>query len=141
MVVDLMLLNVCKFSTVLLYFVVFTIFILLLDGYGPSGRRDFDNTTRTIVFKAGSRNGASISVNIPVIDDDIQETQEGFIILLDVNESHTSRSQVALNLDQRTALGRIFDNDRKHSVIIITQISLSSPCSFLFWIHSRGVYI
>ena len=66
-----------------------------------------------ITFKAGSRNGASIAVNIPVLDDSIQESTEGFIIVLDVNTSLTWSSQVAFTRNLRTALVKIIDNDRK----------------------------
>ena len=66
-----------------------------------------------ITFKAGSRNGASIAVNIPVFDDSIQESTEGFIIVLDVNTSLTWSSQVAFARNLRTALVMIIDRDRK----------------------------
>ena len=78
------------------------------------------------MFKAGSKNGASIAVNIPVLDDDIQETPEGFIILLDVNKSQTLSGHVTFTASKRTALAIITDNDRKHSLIIMQKLIILS---------------
>ena len=84
-----------------------------LDDYGPSGKKDFDNTTKEIIFKAGSKHGASITVDIPVFDDAVDEPLEGFILVLDVDTSRTKSTQVSFNRILRTTLVKIVDNDRK----------------------------
>ena len=66
-----------------------------------------------ITFKAGSRNGASVAVKIPVFDDNTQESTEGFIIVLDADEPLTRSSEVVFTGSLRTALVKIIDNDRK----------------------------
>ena len=86
--------------------------LTILDEFSPSGRRDFDNTPRTIVFRP--RGTTSQMVQFPVFDDAIDEEQEGFIILLDVDESHTDHGSVFFTECLRVALVMIFDNDRKH---------------------------
>ena len=84
-----------------------------LDEYGPSGKKDFDNTTKEIIFKAGSKHGASISVAIPVFDDAADEPLEGFILVLDADTSLTKSTQVSFTRRLRTALVKIVDNDRE----------------------------
>ena len=91
-------------------FLVITIFNL--DEFGPSDKRDFDNSTKAIVFRPGGP--SSQMVQFPVFDDTVNEYIEGFIIVLDVDEPQTDSSQVSLNPELRTTLGRINDNDRKH---------------------------
>ena len=83
----------------------------LLDVVG--GRLDFDNTSRTIVFRAGGPVSQSQTVDFPVFDDAVDEVVEGFIIVLDADEPLTMSNQVAFIRNLRTALGRIIDNDRK----------------------------
>ena len=77
------------------------------------GKIDFDNTSKTIVFRAGGPVSQSQTVNFPVFDDAVDEAPEGFIIVLDADEPLTMRSQVAFTRNLRTTLGRINDNDRK----------------------------
>ena len=81
-----------------------------LDEFGAHGRRDFDNTTRSIVFRPGDC--SSQAVNFPVFDDNVDEAAEGFIIVLDTEEP-TKSSQVTFTSGLRTTLGRIYDNNRK----------------------------
>ena len=90
-------------------FLVITIFNL--DELGPSGRRDFDNSTKAIVFRPGGP--TSQMVQFPVFDDAVNEAAEGFIIVLDIDEFQTDRSQISFTENLRTTLGRINDNDRK----------------------------
>ena len=86
--------------------------IFNLDELGPSGSRDFENSTRAIVFRPGGP--TSQMVQFPVFDDVVSEETEGFIIVLDVDEPQTDRNQVLFNAGMRTTLGKINDNDRKH---------------------------
>ena len=77
----------------------------------PTGRRDFDNATRTIVFTP--EGPTSQTVQFPVFDDSINEETEGFIIVLDIDESKPNRGKIEFEDKLRTTLGRINDNDRK----------------------------
>ena len=83
----------------------------LVDESGVNGRRDFDNMTIKIVFTPGG--DTSIPVYFPVLDDAVDEAQEGFIIVLDADEPLTMRSEVAFTRSLRTTLARINDDDRK----------------------------
>ena len=97
------------------------------DDPNPGGRRDFNNTVRTVTFLPNSGAGAEQIVRFPVYDDDIDEDPEGFIIVLDVDSMRTN-VDVAFTNGLRTALGRINDDDRKslHMQLshIITMFSL-----------------
>ena len=99
------------------------------DDPNPGGRRDFNNTVRTVSFLPNSGVGAERIVNFPVYDDVIDEDPEGFIIVLNVDSS--TAVDVAFNPELRTALGRINDDDRKSlhmqlSHNIVTTLSLYS---------------
>lgn len=85
----------------------------LSDESVSSGRRDFDNRATTITFRRGSGNGATKSVHIPVFDDATDEVVEGLIIVLEVDESRNENHQVKLTPNLRTAIGKIYDDDRK----------------------------
>ena len=109
-----------------------------------AGKIDFDNTSRTIVFRAGGPVSQCQTVKFPVFDDTVDEATEGFIIVLDADEPLTMSNQVAFTRNLRTTLGRINDNDRRQFVLIIIQnatYTLLSLYSILLWVHTNGVYI
>lgn len=78
------------------------------------GRKDFNNTTLELVLKAGITRD-DYTVSIPVTRDDINEAQEGFMIVMRANEEKSSVEDVK-NLQYRdngVTLGIIDDDDRE----------------------------
>ena len=82
----------------------------------PSGKKDFSNTAQRIMFPAGSINGFIQSTTFEVLNDDIDEYVEGFILVLDVD---TSRTAIVVNFSpsKRTALVNIYDDDREDNAL------------------------
>ena len=66
------------------------------------------------MFTPGGEVKRSITVDFPVFDDVVDEASEGFIIVLDADESMTMPDEVAFTNRLRTTLVRIRDDDRKH---------------------------
>ena len=52
------------------------------------------------------------NASVPIVDDDINEPEELFIIVLSVGSS-IDRDGITFNEDRRSSLCRIFDNDGK----------------------------
>lgn len=78
------------------------------------GRKDFNNTTLELVLKAGITRD-DYTVSIPVTRDNINEAQEGFMIVMRVNEGKSNVEDVK-NLQYRdngVTLGIIDDDDRE----------------------------
>ena len=76
----------------------------------PTGRLDYDNVPRTVTFQPDS-NTNEMKVNISIIDDGINEGEEGFVLVLQQEEAEESD-----NVDLTTrnvTLIRITDNDCK----------------------------
>ena len=48
-----------------------------------------------------------------MFDDAVDEEVEGFIIVLEVDVGRTGNHQVTLTPNLRTAIGKIYDDDRK----------------------------
>ena len=82
----------------------------LLPWYVLRGCRDESVAARRIMFPAGSINGFIQSTTFEVLNDDIDEYVEGFILVLDVD---TSRTAIVVNFSpsKRTALVNIYDDD------------------------------
>ena len=76
-----------------------------------SGTGDFESFSQTIVFQASS-GYFQASVVVEIADDDVNEAEEAFVILLvpDLNRSNSS-DLLDLQLTNGTALGVIEDND------------------------------
>ena len=92
------------------------------DDSTSNGKRDFNNSPQKVTFSAGSEEGATISVNIEVLDDNIDEYVEGFILVLYVDTAQTSIG-ISFTPSKQTALVRIYDNDRKfHCIGIISRL-------------------
>ena len=76
-----------------------------------TGRVDFNDSVHCITIPAG-RKVDDIRVCIPITDDDIDEADEGFVVLVEV-DFNDSRAQ-SVDLSSRNAtLARIDDNDGK----------------------------
>ena len=81
-----------------------------------TGRVDFNDSVHIVTVPAGQRVD-DITVDIPIIDDDIDEADEGFVILLEAVDP-----AVAPFVDlstHNTTLGRIYDNDSKLLLYIL----------------------
>ena len=79
-----------------------------------NGKRDFDNTIRTVVVPAGD-GVVDQQVLIPIINDRINEANEGFLLVVRANEARSNPSDLA-NVrykDEGVTLLRITDDDRK----------------------------
>ena len=82
----------------------------LFKSYTGNGEAvDFNDTTQLATF---TPNGPSeLLVEIPVFDDEVDEADEGFVMMLELEESLLSGS-VDLSLRNLTFV-KIVDNDRK----------------------------
>ena len=77
---------------------------------------DFNDSVHIVTVPAGQR-VEDINVDIPIFDDDIDEADEGFVLLLEVVDPAVAPF---VDLSSRNAsLGRIDDNDGKHSTHIV----------------------
>ena len=75
-----------------------------------TGRVDFNDSVHIVTVPAGQR-VEDIDVFIPITDDDINEADEGFVVLLEVVDPAVAPF---VDLSTRNAtLGRIDDNDGK----------------------------
>ena len=84
----------------------FSLFFLII-----SIGSDFDNNPSTGIFYAAS-SSPNITVSIPITDDEINEPEEGFMVMLEV-ASAVDPDLVALSV-RSTALCRIHDDDGKN---------------------------
>ena len=73
-------------------------------------RNDFDNAIQEVIFEPSQGISEQI-ITINLVDDIINEAQEGFYIMMDVIESGPT-DQITL-VRNGIALVRINDNDRK----------------------------
>ena len=81
-----------------------------------TGRVDFNDSVHIVTVPAGQR-VYDITVNILIFDDEIDEADEGFVLLLEVVDPAVAPF---VDLSTRNAsLGRIDDNDGKHSTHIV----------------------
>ena len=89
-----------------------------------TGRVDFNDSVHIVTVPAG-RKVEDISVDIPIFDDDIDEADEGFILLLEIVD-HAVAPFVDLST-RNASLGRIDDDDCKSESVshIILMISVS----------------
>lgn len=79
-----------------------------------SGRRDFErNVTTNLTFGSGSRNEERL-IHIPLVDDNINEADEGFLLVIEIQDSGspTTSDDITLVRDG-IALIVIADNDRE----------------------------
>ena len=75
-----------------------------------TGRVDFNDSVHIVTVPAGQR-VEDINVDIQIFDDEIDEADEGFVILLEVVDPAVAP---VVDLSTRnTSLGRIDDNDGK----------------------------
>ena len=82
-----------------------------------TGRVDFNDSVHIVTVPAG-RKVEDFTLDIPIFDDDIDEADEGFVLLLEVVDPAVAPF---VDLSTRnTALGRIDDND----------------CKFLCYLHT-----
>ena len=90
------------------------------------GRVDFNDSVRIVTVPAGQR-VEDITVDIPIIDDEIDEASEGFVILLEVVDPAVAPF---VDLFTRNAsLGRIDDNDSKcicYQTVMLCSLNFSS---------------
>lgn len=90
----------------------------LLPQSVEDGKMDFNNISQTVTFEP-SLSQVQESVTINLIDDSINEAEEGFVIVIQVVEIG-SVDQQGLILDRNgVALVRITDNDRKLNTILL----------------------
>ena len=92
--------------------VLMCILLLIFLSDNPPSQVDFDKTVRNLTFPGGTTFGTSKGVAFPIIDDDIHEQAEGFIIVLDVGQS-TTNAAVTYTSNLRTTLARINNIDRE----------------------------
>ena len=77
---------------------------------GEGTRNDFDNAVQQVIFEPNPANSEQ-SVSINLVDEFINEAQEGFYVMIEVMQSGPTD---AINLVRNgIALVRINDNDRK----------------------------
>ena len=101
-----------------------------------TGRVDFNDSVRIVTVPAGQR-VEDITVDIPIIDDDIDEADEGFIILLEVVDPAVAPS---VDLSTRnTTLGRIDDNDSKLLLYIFVTYDQSGSWQAVWPVQSCGM--
>ena len=84
-----------------------------------NGRRDFDNTPQTLVMTAGV-DTIDQRVIIPVIDDRINEANEGLMLIVRATKNSSDALDVA-NLeyiDEGVTLLRITDDDRMFTITV-----------------------
>lgn len=79
----------------------------------PSGRQDFVQATTTITFTPSS-SSEDIDVTIGLVDDAISEEDEGFYVILEVNETTIDQRDLAeLEIFRNITLAIIDDDDGK----------------------------
>ena len=87
-------------------------------------RVDFNDSVHIVTVPAGQR-VEDITVDIPIIDDDIDEADEGFVILLEVVDPAVAPF---VDLSTRNAtMGRIDDNDGKLLLYILVTNEGAGP--------------
>ena len=75
-----------------------------------TGRVDFKDSVHCVTVPAG-RKVEDITVCIPICDDEIDEADEGFVVVLELKDP---AKDISVDLSTRNAtLGRIDDNDGK----------------------------
>ncbi len=87
----------------------------------PEDRRDFNNTSLSVIFQPDERGDkiSTVSVSIPVVDDVIDEAIEVFVsTIIDVQ---ASRREV-VSTARISTLGSIQDNDGSYSAKFSTQL-------------------
>lgn len=95
----------------------------MTDEPGPTGRRDFNGNPIDIVFPPSSGN---VDMNIAgiLIDDEINEAQEGLIVRIEIMTIGQADMQQLRNSTRDTALIRIVDNDGVSASLIAHALSL-----------------
>ena len=93
-----------------------------------SGHVDFNDSTQYITFFPFDNYK---TVHISIFDDEINEAEEGFMILLELVDSNLADSVDLLS--RNCTLGRIDDNDRKYFLFfcILKSVLLNS---YVHWI-------
>ena len=77
------------------------------------GLQDFNSTEKIFTF-APSVDRESVDISIGLVDDEIDETEEGFLVVFSVDESASDSRDVAnLQVLQDVTLAVIVDDDRK----------------------------
>ena len=105
------------------------IVVMIIKLYTPTGYDDFDSTPLNAIFPS---TGASDSVNsvelyIPIVDDDIDESDEQvFIIFLELINAINNR----IKINQNVSICKIIDNESKFMLI-------NSGVYFLQFLHAH----
>ena len=92
---------------------------------------DFNESTQYITFSSSNANN-DITVYIPIFDDEINEADEGFMILLELVDSNLADSVDLLS--RNCTLGRIDDNDRKYLLLFAAILKSVLLNSYVHWI-------
>ena len=92
---------------------------------------DFNDSTQYITFTPSNANN-DITVYIPIFDDEINEAEEGFLILLELVDSNLADSVDLLS--RNCTLGRIDDNDRKCLLLFAGILKSLLLNSYIHWI-------
>lgn len=78
-----------------------------------NGRRDFDNTIREVIVRATTTRDDYTAV-IPITLDLINEADEGFMVVMRVNEDRSNAEDIQnLNYTRGVTLAVIRDDDRE----------------------------
>ena len=92
---------------------------------------DFNDSTQYITFTSSNVND-DITVYIPIFDDEINEADEGFMILLELVDSNLADSVDLLS--RNCTLGIIHDNDRKCLLLFAGILKSVLLNSYIHWI-------
>ena len=85
----------------------FSFYRFSTDGSTAQSPGDFSNTVSTVIFKAGDSNGAEQYGIVPIINDQIVEATESFVIRLTSIDSGLTPASFS------SATINIIDNDSK----------------------------
>ena len=73
-----------------------------------AGIKDFANTPKTVTF---SPEQTMQNVTIELVTDDINESQEGFFLVMEIDQPESPND---VTIDLNVTLGKIIDDDGKH---------------------------
>ena len=94
-------------------------------------RNDFDSTVQQVTFAPSQANSEQI-LSVNLVDDTINEAQEGFYIMIQVVQSGPT-DQITF-IRNGVALIRITDNDRKYQAIETLIVHIITYCTIVYLI-------
>ena len=84
---------------------------------------DFDRRSQNFTIQSGTRPGIILRPTLPIVDDLIEEDEEGFIAVLDVLQ--ITEGALLNNTARNATVIRIFDDDSEYSWMIFIYIYIN----------------